>query len=80
MPYVVYVLACTDGSLYTGITSDLHQRLAAHRAGTGAKYTRSHPPERIVYTQKMRSKAAALRREHAIKQLPRKQKLELIRG
>ena len=47
----VYMLRCRDGSLYTGVTTDVERRFAQHRAGTGAKYTRSHPPEAIVYRE-----------------------------
>jgi putative endonuclease len=74
----VYVLRCRDGSLYTGITNDLPRRLRAHRAGRGAAYTRSRLPLRLIYVEQRRTKGAALRREAAIKRLPRRQKLSLI--
>jgi len=74
----VYVLRCRDGSLYTGITNNLPRRLRAHRAGRGAAYTRSRLPLRLVYVERRRSRGAALRREAAIKRLPRRQKLSLI--
>ena len=77
MLYVVYILRCKDKTLYTGITNDLEKRLAAHRAGTGAKYTRSHPPDKVVHTEKFRSKGKALSRELAIKKLSRAEKLLL---
>jgi predicted GIY-YIG superfamily endonuclease len=51
MRWVVYILRCRDGSLYTGITNDLTKRLAAHRAGTGARYTRARLPVRLVYRE-----------------------------
>ena len=74
----VYVLECADGSLYTGWTNDLAHRLAAHAAGRGARYTRSHRPVRMVYAERLPDRSAALAREHAIKQLTRQQKLALI--
>lgn len=78
MSYIVYILRCQDGSLYTGITNDLVKRLAAHKNGTGAKYTRAHKPDRIVYTKKFRTKGAALKREIKIKRLTRSEKLKLV--
>ena len=78
MSWSVYVLRCRDGSLYTGITNNLPRRLRAHRAGRGAAYTRSRLPLRLVYVERRRSRGAALRREAAIKRLPRRQKLSLI--
>ena len=74
----VYVLRCADGSLYTGITNDLARRLAAHRAGTASRYTRSRRPVRLVYRERRRSRSAALKREAAIKRLPRAAKLRII--
>lgn len=77
-PWVVYVLRCGDGSLYTGITTDLARRLAAHRAGTASAYTRSRRPLRLAYREVQPAKGAALRREAAIKRLTRRQKLALV--
>lgn len=77
---MVYLLRCGDGSLYTGITNDLTRRLAAHRAGKGSAYTRSRRPLRLAYRELVSDRRAALRREAAIKRLPRKKKLELIRA
>jgi len=74
----VYVLRCGDGSLYTGITNDLARRLAAHRAGTASRYTRSRRPVRLVYRERRRDRSAALKREAAIKRLPRAAKLRII--
>jgi len=76
--WVVYVLRCGDGSLYTGITNHLARRLAAHRAGTASRYTRARRPVRLVYQERRRTRSAALRREAAIKRLPRAAKLELL--
>ncbi len=78
IPYLVYILRCKDGTLYTGITNDIAKRFLAHKDGTGARYTRSHPPEKIVYTESYRTKGKALKREAQIKRLPRKKKLLLI--
>jgi len=72
------MLRCRDGSLYTGITNDLTGRLAAHRAGTGARYTRARLPVRLVYREARVSRGSALRREAAIKRLPRAAKLALL--
>ncbi len=76
--YSVYILECGDGSLYTGITNDLPKRLRAHEEGKGAKYTRSHLPVKLVYTEECPDKGSALRRELAIKALSREEKLDLI--
>ncbi len=78
MAYFVYILICKDKSLYTGITNDVAKRFKAHKNGTGARYTRSHPPLKIVHTEKYRTKGRALKREAEIKRLPRKRKMELI--
>ena len=80
MPWLVYILRCSDTSLYTGVTNDLPRRVAAHNAGTAAKYTRSRRPVRVVHTERARGRSAALRREFAIKRLTRARKLELIRA
>ncbi|MBR6522310.1 MAG: GIY-YIG nuclease family protein, partial [Oscillospiraceae bacterium] len=76
--WTVYVLRCADGTLYTGMTDDAEKRLKTHNAGKGAKYTRSRTPVEMVYSESCADKSAALRREHAIKNLTRKQKLQLI--
>lgn len=77
MSNVVYVLQCGDGSLYTGWTNDLQKRLAAHQSGSGCKYTRSHLPVRLAYSEPCETKQDALRREREIKALSRTQKLRL---
>lgn len=76
--WFVYILRCGDGTLYTGTTDDVARRLAAHRAGKGAKYTRGRAPLELVYTETCGDHSAALRREYAIKQLSREEKLRLI--
>ena len=76
--YWVYILRCSDDSLYTGIAADVERRFALHQSGKGAKYTRSHPPVAVVYRESFPDKSAALRREWTIKQLSRPEKLRLI--
>ena len=78
--WYVYMLRCADESLYTGVAADVEKRFAAHKSGCGAKYTRSHPPVAIVYREMCADKGAALRREAAIKKLPRAEKLKLAEG
>jgi putative endonuclease len=77
--YYIYILKCKDGSLYTGITTDVARRFKEHREGKGAHYTRSHPPEKVVYREKAKTRSAALRREAEIKKLPRTEKIQLTR-
>ncbi len=79
MSWFVYILRCRDGTLYTGITTDLARRLAAHRAGTGARYTRARRPLRLVWREPQPDRSAAARREAQIKRMPRARKLALIR-
>lgn len=78
MSYWVYILRCGDGTLYTGITDDVDRRLAVHRSGKGAKYTRGRGPLEVVYREECPDRPAALRREYAVKQLTRAEKFELI--
>lgn len=72
-----YILRCADGTLYTGWTNDLQKRIAAHNAGTGAKYTRPRRPVELIYHETFPTKEEAMRREWEIKQLSRKEKLAL---
>ncbi len=74
----VYILRCSDGTLYTGWTNDLEKRLAAHNAGTASKYTRSKRPVEMLWHEPCSSKADALKREAEIKKLSRSEKLKLI--
>jgi putative endonuclease len=76
--WYVYVLRCADGSLYTGITKDLKSRVKAHNSGRGGAYTRTHRPVELLYHEEGFSRATALRREAAIKKLPRPRKERLI--
>lgn len=75
-----YMLRCADGSLYTGWTNDLEKRVKAHNAGRGAKYTRARLPVTLVWYEACDDKIDAQRREYAVKQLSRAQKLALIKG
>ena len=74
----VYLVRCADGSLYTGITTDLGRRLAAHNAGKGAKYTRARLPVRLVWSEAARDESAAKRREYRVRTLPREAKERLL--
>ncbi len=76
--WFLYLLQCGDGTLYCGITDDVPRRLRLHEAGRGAKYTRGRGPLHLVYLERCADHAAALRREYAVKKLPRKEKLALL--
>ncbi|ADL50372.1 GIY-YIG nuclease family protein [Clostridium cellulovorans] len=75
----VYILRCSDDSLYTGWTTNLENRVKAHSSGKGAKYTRTRLPVKLVYFEEYQDKRDAQRREYAIKQLSRLEKLKLIK-
>ena len=77
--WMLYILQCSDGTLYTGITDDLSRRLKAHNSGNGAKYTRGRTPVRVVYQEPCSDKPHALRREREIKGLTRNEKLALCK-
>ena len=74
----VYVVRTKDGSLYTGIATDVERRLAEHEGGTGAKYLRGRGPCRLVYERRIGDRALALRVEHGIKDLPKEEKERLV--
>ena len=74
----VYLLRCADGSLYCGWTPDVEARLAAHRAGRGARYTRSRLPVELVWSAQVADRSAARREEARIKRLTRAEKLALL--
>ena len=76
-PWKLYILRCRDGSLYTGITTDVDARFQAHCSGKGAKYTRGRGPLTLVYQEYCGSHSQALRRELEIKALSREQKEQL---
>ena len=78
MGWVVYVLRCRNGQLYTGCTTDLERRVREHSSGKGSKFTRSRLPVTLVYSEAVGSRSKALRRELAIKAMRRGEKLRLV--
>jgi putative endonuclease len=79
MEYFVYIVKCSDDTLYTGIATDIQRRLAEHNnSEKGAKYTRVRRPVELVYSEVCEDRSGASKREYAIKKLSRKAKLELI--
>jgi predicted GIY-YIG superfamily endonuclease len=78
--YYVYILRCSDGTLYTGSTNDLAAREATHNEGRGAKYTAGRLPVRVVYSESYESRSAAQRREAQLKGWPRAKKEALLAG
>jgi putative endonuclease len=78
MPFYVYILLCMDGSFYTGYTQNIDKRTKLHESGKGARYTRTHKPERVAYVELFDTRAKAMKRERAIKKLSHQQKLNLI--
>ena len=79
MKNVTYILKCSDNSLYTGWNNDIKHRLKMHNEGKGAKYTKARRPVELVYFEEFETKEQAMKREYAIKQMARKDKLELVR-
>lgn len=78
--YYLYILTCSDGTLYTGIASDLMRRVAEHNtADLGAKYTRTRRPVRLSYSEEFADRAEASREEYRVKQLSRQGKLDLLK-
>jgi putative endonuclease len=75
----VYILCCADGTLYTGITTDLERRLAEHNAGKGARYTAARRPVTLAWDEPAADRSEAARREAELRRLGRKAKLELVR-
>lgn len=76
--HYAYVLRCSDGSFYTGYTTDVERRVREHDAGDGAKYTRGRTPVELVHVERFDSKSAAMSREYEIKQLSRAAKEALV--
>ena len=76
--HFVYIVRCADGSLYTGYARDPKARVRVHNSGSGANYTASRRPVRLVYSEKCASLSVALKREYQLKQLPRRKKQALI--
>ena len=77
-PWMLYILRCGDGTLYTGITTDVEARLEAHRSGKGAKYTRGRGPLELVYREQCEDHSHALKRELAVKSMTKEEKKKLI--
>lgn len=75
--HYVYIVRCSDGSLYTGWTTDIKRRISAHNAGKGAKYTRSRRPVELVHLESFEEKTAAQKRERMIKKLSAAEKRKL---
>jgi len=71
----LYLLECEDGSLYTGISTDVDRRFSQHLSGKGARYTRAHPPRRLLASVLIGSRSEALKAELGLKALPRAEKL-----
>ena len=78
--WIVYVLRCRTGHLYTGITTNLERRLREHNSGFGSKFTRSRRPVTIVHRERFVNRALAAKRELRIKRMALSKKLQLIRG
>lgn len=76
--YYVYILKCSDGSLYCGITNDIKKRMEKHKSGKGSKYVRAHMPFEVVYTEEHEDRSIASKRESEIKNMTKKEKLLLI--
>lgn len=75
--YYVYLLECEDGSIYTGITTDVSRRLQEHKKGEGSRFTRARKAKRIIYSEKQPDRSRALIREAEIKKWPRAKKMAL---
>ena len=76
--YFVYILQCSDGSYYTGWTTDPQRRLKQHNRGTGSRYTRTHRPVQLVYVEELPDRSSAMKRENVIKRMGRKRKSQLV--
>lgn len=75
-----YILECSDGTLYTGITNNLENRILKHNTGKGSKYTRNRTPVVLKWSLKFNNRSEASKEEYRIKQLSRIQKIEIING
>ena len=78
MPYYVYIIRCNDGSYYTGHAKDAEKRFKLHKNGRGAKYTRMHEPEELVFVEEFERRSEAMKRERHIKTLSHRKKHQLI--
>ncbi len=77
--WFVYMIRCTDGSLYTGSTNNIIHRWYKHKEGKGAKYLQAHPPKAVVFVEGHPDRSQACRREYEIKQYPKQKKESLIK-
>lgn len=77
MPYYVYIILCQDNTFYTGYTKNLDSRMKLHMSGKGARYTRAHKPQRLVYVEEFRTITDAMKKEIRVKRLSHHQKLQL---
>ncbi|SAK70921.1 endo/excinuclease domain-containing protein [Caballeronia hypogeia] len=80
MPWFLYLIECADGSLYTGIATDVEARFVAHASGKGARYTRARKPVRVMASFELAGRSEALRAEYRVKRLTAQQKRALIAG
>lgn len=80
MKWSLYIVTCSDGTLYTGITTDIQRRIEEHNALKGAKYVRGKVPVKLVYSEEYATMQEAARREWAVKKMTRADKLKLIKG
>ena len=80
MTWIVYIIKCSDGSLYTGITNNLQRRVLLHGQGKGGKYTRGRGPFRLIYKEQCKDRSFASKREIAIKKLGHLEKLNLVKN
>lgn len=76
--WFVYILKCSDGSFYTGITNNLEKRFSEHKKGLGGRYTRSHKPIKIIYSERFLTKSEALKQESKIKSWNRAKKVKVL--
>lgn len=78
-PWFVYMVRCSDGTLYTGVTVDVEDRVKTHNAGKGAKYTRARLPVKLIWSEKVEAESEAKRREFEIKQMRRAEKILMVK-
>ena len=78
--WYVYMIRCSDGSLYTGVTTDIKRRISEHSSGKGASYTQGRTPVTLVYNERRPNRSKAMKREAEIKSWPRGKKSDLIKG
>jgi putative endonuclease len=78
--WYLYLIECTNGALYAGITTDVEARYAKHASGKGAKYTRANPPVRLIGSITFEDRSSASKAEYKIKQLPRAEKVAFLSG